>query len=93
MYPESISKVNLETRMQSFDWEHTFYDPLYFNCEATEPDEIEEINRLEELIMDLQKVADSGFLGRAVVEELTARYWKAKPMEDSTHYLFNDKKT
>ncbi len=92
MLPEDLTRIDLEERMQSIDWEHAFYDPLYFNTEATEPTEIAEVKRLEALIWDLQKIAGSGLQGQKLVEELTSKYWKERPIGDLINYLFNHKK-
>lgn len=78
----------LEELMQSFDWSHTFYDPLYANTEAESDQDKAEHNRLESLIEQMKEIHGSGSKEKELVELLADRYWRDQPMEAQIVSLF-----
>ena len=85
------TRDELEKFLKSFDWKEAFYDPLHDSVEADNPDQRDDLTRMELLIDGLQRTFNSGEVGQKRVAELTNRYWLGNPMEEQIPDLFANK--
>src|SRR5882672_1660535 len=84
-----IDIADLIKRMRGTNWEVVFYDPLHDFIEADTMEDKVAFGKLEQLILDLQTVHQSGPEGKALVEHITNHYWKDQPMEDQMETIFS----
>lgn len=68
--------------LKSFDWKVAHYDPLHDTIEASTPDEIADLHRMEKCISDLQQLHKQGKSGKIISEVLVEQFWRGRPMED-----------
>ncbi|MES2331302.1 MAG: hypothetical protein V4539_16990 [Bacteroidota bacterium] len=79
-YKFNYALSGLTEMMDTFDWGHTFYDPLEANTEAESFDDKIFFNRLEHFVEELSAFAVSSERAQTAVAELLNRHWKDQPM-------------
>ncbi|MET0636114.1 MAG: hypothetical protein ABWZ25_08790 [Chitinophagaceae bacterium] len=92
MDPMKFADWHLEKLFQSFDWKAAFYDPLHDQVEATTEEEIQDLARMETLIVNVEKLWGGTDTDRNYARMLSERYWRGTDMENMMAQIFQNKK-